>query len=63
MPKPSSQEVTNLLLTWCQGKQEALDRLMPIVYEELRRQAVPDDEAGGVDSGNPTENQHRPELG
>jgi RNA polymerase sigma-70 factor (ECF subfamily) len=39
MPKPSSQEVTNLLLKWCQGKQEALDRLMPIVYEELRRQA------------------------
>lgn len=39
MPKPASQEVTKLLLAWRQGKQEALDELMPIVYEELRRQA------------------------
>ena len=39
MLKPSSQEVTNLLLTWCQGKQEALDKLTPIIYEELRQQA------------------------
>jgi len=39
MPKPASQEVTKLLLAWRRGKQEALDELMPIVYEELRRQA------------------------
>ena len=39
MPQPASQEVTKLLLAWRQGKQEALDELMPIVYEELRRQA------------------------
>ena len=36
---PASQGVTKLLLAWRQGKQEALDELMPIVYEELRRQA------------------------
>ena len=35
----SSQEVTNLLLAWRQGKKEALDKLIPVVYEELRRLA------------------------
>jgi len=39
MQKPSSQEVTKLLLAWRQGKQDALDELIPIVYEDLRRQA------------------------
>ena len=39
MLKPSSTEVTKLLLEWRLGNQEALDELMPIVYEELRRQA------------------------
>ena len=39
MSRLASQEVTKLLLAWRQGKQEALDELMPIVYEELRRQA------------------------
>jgi len=39
MGKSSSQEVTKLLLAWRQGKQDALDELIPIVYEELRRQA------------------------
>jgi RNA polymerase sigma-70 factor, ECF subfamily len=39
MPKPSSEDITHLLLEWRQGKQEALDELMPVVYEELRRQA------------------------
>ncbi len=39
MPKPSAVEVTKLLIDWRQGNQEALDRLMPVVYEELRRQA------------------------
>ena len=39
MPKPSAQEVTKLLIDWRQGNQEALDRLMPIIYEELRRRA------------------------
>ena len=31
--------VTQLLLDWRAGKQEALDRLMPVVYDELRRLA------------------------
>jgi len=39
MAKPSSHEVTDLLLAWRQGKQEALDKLVPIVYAELRRRA------------------------
>ena len=39
MPQPSSEDITQLLLEWRQGKQEALDELMPVVYEELRRQA------------------------
>jgi RNA polymerase sigma-70 factor (ECF subfamily) len=39
MPKSSAQEVTKLLIDWRRGNQKALDRLMPIIYEELRRQA------------------------
>jgi RNA polymerase sigma-70 factor, ECF subfamily len=34
-----SNEVTQLLLAWGNGDREALDRLMPLVYEELRRLA------------------------
>lgn len=36
----STQNVTALLLDWSQGHKEALDQLLPIVYEELRRQAA-----------------------
>ena len=32
-------EVTQLLLAWNNGDQTALDRLMPVVYQELRRVA------------------------
>lgn len=32
-------EVTNLLEEWAAGDRNALDRLMPLVYEELRRLA------------------------
>ncbi len=39
MPTPESHEVTRLLLAWSEGDQEALDRLMPLVYGELRRLA------------------------
>ena len=39
MRESPSQEVTRLLLAWRQGKQDALDELIPIVYEELRQQA------------------------
>lgn len=36
---PSPQEVTRLLVAWGGGDQAALDQLMPLVYEELRRLA------------------------
>ena len=39
MPRPSSQQITSLLLAWRQGEQEALSKLIPIVYAELRRRA------------------------
>lgn len=32
-------EVTRLLREWSSGNQEALDKLLPLVYDELRRQA------------------------
>ena len=37
--RASSGEFTDLLLSWREGKQEALDKLIPLVYEELRRLA------------------------
>jgi RNA polymerase sigma factor (TIGR02999 family) len=39
MTEPSPHAVTQLLLKWRQGDQAALDELMPIVYDELRRLA------------------------
>lgn len=33
------QEVSQLLRAWSDGDQTALDKLMPLVYEELRRMA------------------------
>jgi RNA polymerase sigma-70 factor (ECF subfamily) len=39
MPKASSHQITNLLLAWRQGEQEALMKLIPVVYSELRRRA------------------------
>ncbi|MBN1831643.1 MAG: sigma-70 family RNA polymerase sigma factor [Deltaproteobacteria bacterium] len=39
MSELSSQEVTHLLLAWRQGEKEAFDKLIPVVYEELRRLA------------------------
>jgi RNA polymerase sigma factor (TIGR02999 family) len=33
----SPNEVTELLVAWSNGEQAALDRLMPLVYDELRR--------------------------
>jgi RNA polymerase sigma factor (TIGR02999 family) len=35
----SSQEITRLLLAWREGEQEALEKLTPLVYKELRRLA------------------------
>jgi hypothetical protein len=37
--KPGSGEVTRLLRAWSEGDVLARDRLMPLVYAELRRQA------------------------
>src|ERR1700733_4314240 len=37
---PDRQEVTKLLQQWKAGDSEALDQLMPIVYDELRRLAA-----------------------
>ena len=39
MTPPTSNEVTQLLRAWSDGQQEALQRLMPLVYEELHRLA------------------------
>jgi RNA polymerase sigma factor (TIGR02999 family) len=39
MLQPSPQEITALLVAWGGGDESALDRLMPIVYDELRRLA------------------------
>jgi RNA polymerase sigma-70 factor, ECF subfamily len=39
MSTPVETEVSQLLIEWRQGNQEALDRLMPLVYDELRRLA------------------------
>src|SRR5262245_1873188 len=39
MATRSPKEITRLLLAWGNGEQEALDNLVPLVYEELRRLA------------------------
>ena len=41
MSKPSSQthQVTELLAAWSNGDKEALDKLIPLIYDELRRLA------------------------
>jgi RNA polymerase sigma factor (TIGR02999 family) len=39
MSSTPTRNVTQLLLEWRSGNQEALDRLMPFVYDELRRLA------------------------
>jgi RNA polymerase sigma factor (TIGR02999 family) len=37
--EPSPQEVTGLLIDWSKGDQAAFDRLLPLVYGELRQMA------------------------
>ncbi len=39
MSKPSDQDVTKLLIQWSKGDSDALDALVPLVYDELRRLA------------------------
>ncbi|CAN5614912.1 sigma-70 family RNA polymerase sigma factor [soil metagenome] len=36
---PTSKEITEMLHAWSKGEHEALDELLPLVYEELHRQA------------------------
>ena len=39
MGTPAGGDITQLLLAWRGGDQESLKRLVPLVYEELRRLA------------------------
>ena len=39
MSEPSTHEVTALLLAWNKGDQAALEKLTPLVYQELHRLA------------------------
>lgn len=39
MAEDSPQDITRLLQEWSDGRREALDALIPLVYDELRRQA------------------------
>ena len=39
MPGPALHDITGLLRAWGSGDKDALDRLMPLVYQELRRAA------------------------
>jgi RNA polymerase sigma factor (TIGR02999 family) len=39
MATPSCDQITDLLIDWSNGDQAALNRLMPLVYDELRRLA------------------------
>lgn len=38
-PRDASGDVTRLLVEWREGREDALERLMPVVYEQLRRLA------------------------
>jgi RNA polymerase sigma factor (TIGR02999 family) len=40
MPAISSHQITDLLQAWSDGDQTALNRLMPLVYDELHRLAT-----------------------
>ena len=39
MAAPSAQDLTQLLVAWSNGEQDALDQLIPLVYDELHRLA------------------------
>lgn len=39
MEVPQENEVTRLLAAWSDGKEEALDELLPLIYAELRKMA------------------------
>ena len=48
MASGPAPDVTRLLLSWSQGNQAALDELMPLVYDELRRLASASSGANGL---------------
>ncbi|MEO8125654.1 MAG: sigma-70 family RNA polymerase sigma factor [Bryobacteraceae bacterium] len=37
--EPAAEEITELLIAWSNGQADALENLIPVVYEELRRLA------------------------
>jgi RNA polymerase sigma-70 factor, ECF subfamily len=37
MTTPAPKEVTQLLIAWSNGEEEALEKLVPLIYDELRR--------------------------
>ena len=37
MPTRAREDITELLIAWGEGDEDALNRLMPVVYHELRR--------------------------
>jgi RNA polymerase sigma factor (TIGR02999 family) len=39
MPGPPAEDVTGLLRAWCAGDQGALEKLTPLVYQELHQRA------------------------
>lgn len=39
-PQPPPGEITALLLAWSDGDTAAAERLMPLIYQELRRRAA-----------------------
>lgn len=39
MSNPAQEEITDLLLAWGNGDRASLDKLVPLVYQELRRLA------------------------
>ena len=39
MSQPAPHEITGLLVAWSDGDESALDQLVPLVYEELRKLA------------------------
>ena len=39
-PEHTRQEITQLLHQWSEGNREGLDQLLPLVYDELHRQAA-----------------------
>lgn len=41
MATPATQEITRLLVAWSDGDQAAPEKLIPVVYDELRRRSLP----------------------